>query len=389
MKKIKDFYLPDYNGGSIVNLMSSISQSFGVKSQYKPLKIFPGNIKSKNVVLLVIDGLGYEYLRKSKSFLNDYLVGEMTSTFLPTTACAAVSLMTGVAPQQHGLSGWYMFFKELGVLSLSLPFSPKYGGRQFSEHEIPIETVFDEKPFQSRIKNKAMCFTINPRGFLKSDFNRQVGKDSEKLFYNNLEGFFRQIKRAISSSNRRKYIYCYWGNLDGIAHKKGIGSRKARSHFNELNKKLKKFIKGIKGTDTTLIITSDHGLVDTSLKYLIKIGKHPGLRECLTLPFCGDARTAYCYVHSFKTKQFEKYVKTKLNKYVWMFKSEDLINKNYYGLGKPNPKLFDRVGDYVLVCKENYAFDNRFRFNKKPNIGHHGGVSKEEMIVPLVLVDVD
>lgn len=34
-------YLPDYNGGSIVNLMSSIAKSFGTKLQYDELKILP------------------------------------------------------------------------------------------------------------------------------------------------------------------------------------------------------------------------------------------------------------------------------------------------------------------------------------------------------------
>jgi hypothetical protein len=32
-----------------------------------------------------------------------------------------------------------------------------------------------------------------------------------------------------------------------------------------------------------------------------------------------------------------------------------LINDNFYGLGEVNKKLFDRVGDYVLIMKDNYV----------------------------------
>ena len=125
---MKDFTLPDYKGGSIVNLMSSIAKAFGTKIQYPTLKILPPKkLKNKkNVVLLVIDGLGFEYLKKKKSILNDYLVGSMTSVFLSTTASAITTFLTGVSTQQHAFTGWYMHLKEIGVVSKSLPFLPRY-----------------------------------------------------------------------------------------------------------------------------------------------------------------------------------------------------------------------------------------------------------------------
>jgi hypothetical protein len=55
-------------------------------------------------------------------------------------------------------------------------------------------------------------------------------------------------------------------------------------------------------------------------------------------------------------------------------------------LGVPNKKLFDRVGDYILVMKENYILkDVLLGEHENKNIGHHGGVSKEEMYVPLIV----
>ena len=80
--------LPNYNGGSIVNLMNSIAQGFGSKTKYKPLKILPpSKLKNyKNIVLIVIDGMGFEYLKEKnkKSIFLENLVGCMTSVFLPT-----------------------------------------------------------------------------------------------------------------------------------------------------------------------------------------------------------------------------------------------------------------------------------------------------------------
>ncbi len=73
-----------------------------------------------------------------------------------------------------------------------------------------------------------------------------------------------------------------------------------------------------------------------------------------------------------------------------MFKSKELIDKNWFGLGELNPKLIDRIGDYVLVAKENYAIKDKVdRMGKKSKTKYgadHGGVSKEEMFVPLIVL---
>lgn len=113
------------------------------------------------------------------------------------------------------------------------------------------------------------------------------------------------------------------------------------------------------------------------------------MEECLSLPLCGEGRSVYCYIHPSKVNQFERYVKNSLGRYCWIYKSEYLIKKNFFGLFKPNPKLFDRVGDYILICKDNYIIKDKVSVGeekKKPHIGHHGGASKEEMLVPLVVV---
>ena len=386
-----EFSLPDYHGGSIVNLMSSIAKSFGAKTMYSTLKILPSKrINAKNVVLIVIDGLGFGYLKKQKrtSILLNHLVGPMTSTFPPTTATAIPTFSTGVAPQQHAFTGWNMYLKEIGVASEILPFSPRFGGPAFSTYGIGIENFLDQPAFSSKIK--AQNFSVSHRRILQSDFSKAMSKNAKSLGYESLDGFFRQIKRAINSSNRRKYIYAYWPEFDSLSHKHGVEHKKIEKHFKEIDKRLKSFVKGLKGTNTLLIITSDHGFIDTPPERIIKLEDHPKMKECLTVPLCCAGRITYCYVRPIKTKQFETYVKNKLSKYCYIFKSQELIDKNYFGLFKPNPKLFDRVGDYILIFKENYIIKDeipRKKKKKKQSIGHHGGISKEEMIVPLILID--
>ncbi len=387
---MKDFVLPDYKGGSIVNLMSSIAKSLGVKNPYPLLKILhPKKLKNvKNITLLIIDGMGFEYLeKKKKSILKDNLVGSMTSVFLPTTACAIPTFLTGVAPQQHAFTGWFMYLKEIGIVSKILPFTPKIGGPAFSKQGVEMKNIFREEAFSNKIKIKN--FIINHKEIAYSDFSKVTSKKAKILAYKTLNGFFMQIKKAIKSSNRRKYIYSYWPEFDTINHKYGTDHKKTSKHFIEIEKKLVNFIKSIKDTNTLLIITADHGFKNTPFEKVIRLEDHPKMEECLVLPLCGEGRVAYCYVHPRKTRQFENYVKKKMNKYCHIFKSKDLIDKKYFGMFKPNPKLLDRVGDYILVFKKDHYITDKIKKGMKQdlNVGHHGGVSKQEMIVPLVLIN--
>ncbi|MDP1629627.1 MAG: alkaline phosphatase family protein, partial [bacterium] len=279
-----------------------------------------------------------------------------------------------------------MHLKEAGIVIKIFPdFSPRIGGSSLSEAGFEMEEILNQPSFFDKIKAKS--FNIIPNHIAASDFQKTTSKKARILGYRNLNQFFGQIKKAINSSKRRKYIYAYWWKLDSLNHEYGANSGKANKHFEEIDKKFSRFIKSFK--NSAFIITSDHGFINTPKKDEIKLEDHPKLKECLTLPLCGEGRVAYCYVHPSKAKEFERYVETKLKKHCFLFKSRDLINRNYFGLFEPNPKLFDRVGDYILILKKNYLLKDSIEKNKKkkqPHIGHHGGVSKDEMLVPLIFI---
>src|SRR3989344_9707031 len=116
---------PDYEN-STLNLVASIQYYLGKKPKYKPLKnIDLSKIKdSRNIIFLVIDGLGYEFLMKygQGTILNKNIKGKITSTFPTSTSAAMTALSTGLSPQEIGMSGWYMYLKEFGSQIISLPY---------------------------------------------------------------------------------------------------------------------------------------------------------------------------------------------------------------------------------------------------------------------------
>ena len=111
-----EFVRPDYRGGGITNLISSVAAALGNPDRvYQPTPLVDMNRLEgvKNIVLLVVDGLGYHYLNEKcqGSFLQRSLAGSLTSVCPSTTASAIPTFLTGVPPQQHGFTGWFTYFR--------------------------------------------------------------------------------------------------------------------------------------------------------------------------------------------------------------------------------------------------------------------------------------
>ena len=364
--------LPNYKNGSLVNLMSSIGKMFGHKSEYGPLDIeIP---KAKNIVLLVIDGLGYDYVKNSNSALKDYLAKPITSVFPSTTATAVTTIRTGLAPQQHAFTGWFMYLKEIGIISKILPFTIKGENKPITS--MKMTDIIEENFFD---KINVNGYNLVGKDIVNSKYQLASGGKSKNIAYSTLNGFFRQLKKIIKKPGK-KYIFTYWSEFDSLAHEYGKNSKKVSDHFKKLDKKLGNFLKTMK--DTTLIITSDHGHMTTKKSRVVDFKDHPKLTDCLAVPVSGDTRVGYCFVKPNKIGEFENYVRTKLKNICELHKSEDLVKKNYFGLFKPNKKLYDRIGDYTLIMKENYIIGDKNEFY----IGNHSGLSEEEMLVPLIVI---
>jgi hypothetical protein len=372
--------------------MSSISNSFGKKHDYSELlDLHSDELKKfKNIVLIVIDGMGYNFLQKQQnSFLKENLKFKMTSTFLSTTTCANTAFYVGYPPQQHGLTAWDINLKEVGAITTVLPFIPMYGGQNLIDSGFKMDQIMNIKSFHKGFNGD--CFVLMDKTLCKSAFTDYVSTNAKIIPTSNYKNVFTKLGVLINKqSPKRRFIHAYLGELDGLTHEEGPNGKKVTKFFRDLDKRIKNLSKTIKGTNTKLIIVADHGLIEVSPKKTIWVEKINGLKDCLTISPAGEPRVGDFFVRPSKVEQFERIMKTQMKDYCWCFKGEKLIRDNFYGLGKPSPKLKDRVGDYVLIMKENYTLRNKLANHKKPKkptLGSHGGVSDDEMFVPLITID--
>ena len=382
-------YLPNYKDGSIVNLMSSILRAYDEKSEYKPLRNFDtGRLReSTNIVLFVIDGLGYEFLIKhgAGSFLYKNMCNKITSVFPSTTATGVTTFVTGLAPQQHAITGWFMLLKELGMVVRILPFNTRCGNFPLSEINIDPSSILSSQSLSAKIKTET--FYMVPDILYESDYTIATSVSAKRVYFDSIQQCLDKLTKIINSTSDPKFIYVYWSEFDGLCHEFGTESAEARAHFKELDTNLAALCTTLKHSKAAILITSDHGLVDSSAAEQIRLRDHPDLAETLTLPLCGEPRVAYCYVHPSKKADFEEYVAKKMGKYCTIHSARELIQAKFFGLYEPHEKLWDRIGDYALIMKNNYIIKDTVLGETEHFLkANHGGVSKQEMFVPLIVV---
>ncbi|PID55755.1 hypothetical protein CSB45_14565 [candidate division KSB3 bacterium] len=384
-------YFPNYDANSIVNLMSSVLHAFGGQSRYAPLpELSPQELSGqKNVILLVLDGFGYEFLLKQEkgSIFHKFLTTQMTSVFPSTTAAGITAFLTGLAPQQHAVTGWFMYLREFGVLSTSLRFTLRCGGASLSNAGITPDVVFaDAFPtvFQ-QLDRKS--YSLLHEEIAASEYTLSLGAGSQCLAFSSFPGCLQQIVQ-LCRQDEPKYIYAYWDGIDSRSHRYGTGSPEVRRHYCDVAEAIEHCADTLAGSDTMLIITADHGLIDTGPEVRIRLEDHPALQDTLTLPLSGESRAVYCYVRPSKAARFEAYLDEYLSEFCEFHRSEEYIRDGRFGLFEPSPRLFDRVGDYVVLMKENYTLSDclpgkRLQVMK----ASHGGMSKEEIYVPLIVIE--
>jgi len=378
---------PDYRGGGIVNLMASvIAARGGGRTGYPPLNGLQAETLEgpQTVILLVVDGLGYRHLTAAAEapVLRQHLVARLTSVFPSTTAAAIPTFFTGLAPQQHGMTGWHMHFRELGTVAAVLPFRPRFGGRSLRDAGVTPSALLGLAPLFDRLPDPA--WVVAPERIVHSDFNAAASGRATRVGYRTLDELCDRML-AVTAVPARKFVYAYYAELDSLAHVRGIRSPEVRAELARIDGAFNALLRALRGTATMVLLTADHGFVDSTPPTRVTLQDHPELAAMLTLPFCGEPRVAYCYVDPDRVTEFERYVSDHLAEGFDLARGRDLIAGEWYGLGASHPRLEERIGHYVLVARDNWTItDVTLGEKAHVQVGAHGSTTADEMFVPLV-----
>jgi len=378
---------PDYAGGGLLNLIASCSAACGGRALHPALEALPPKDLSaaRNVVLLLIDGLGYNYLvgRGAGGSLARHLAGRMTSVFPSTTASAITTTFTGLAPAEHGLTGWYTWFPEAGTIAAALPFKPRGAGETLEQRGIAPAALYRGTPLFDTLAVESHVVSYRP--IVDSNYNRHFCGRSNRRAYDDLAGFVAQTEAAVKSGSGRKFVYAYYPEFDTSSHRHGVASAETSAIYARIDAAFSDLLRRLSGTDTALILTADHGFIDCPAEKALDLAACPALGALLARPLTGERRVAFCHVRPGKHAEFVARASAWLEGKADILAGSVVLGEGWFGNGDLHPHLAARAGDFVLMMREPYTIKDWVPGEPRHlHIGNHGGMSADEMYIPLV-----
>jgi hypothetical protein len=407
-----EFVMPHFDGYSIANVPATTANLLGVRlPASKPIpepvwKEYVGGVRC--VVCVTIDALGYHRLQRFMDAETDTvfqrLAGRggrlvpLTSVCPSTTTTALSSLWTGRTPVEHGMLGTRLFLRDQGVRANMIFFTPT----AFQRPNVLLDEGMEPAQF---LPVPGLAETLARHGIESHVFiNQQYSKGGlAHIFFRGVTevhevvpgsaaDLWSLLRRFLEDRRGDKlFVSVYWGLLDAIAHLRGPSSRVIDAELRTWSTLMvREFLERLRpeaAQGTVMVILSDHGQRDTPPAKAIRLDQHPKLAERLLMKPLGEQRLPYLFVLQGQSQVVRRYVQEHLKHAFAILDSRRALEAGLFGPGKPTQETAARLGDLLLVSRQDHFLYDRD--GEPRNLGLHGGLSAEEMLVPLLLARLD
>ena len=398
--------LPDYAGGSVVNLAVSVARAAGFEPSDGPplapplrpaLDPFHGGRSEGTTVLLVVDGFGSGDLERWASggggVASRWKAGAapLTTVFPSTTTSALTSISTGVPPGRHGLVGYRQYLPRFGLVADMLKMTAAGLPGQ--------EQIIGPRWRPGDVSGTPTMFARGLRGvaltrdrFKGTGFTRLLYDGAEFVGYATATDLAYELLGILERPRPPAVVYLYWDELDTIHHLKGPTPALASLELERVATLLAHVARHLsprRRRRTTLIATGDHGQVAATRDGRLLLHEVPGLVELLTRPLSGDRRAGFLAVRPGKAAAVRRCLERFLPPGSRMIPMAAALRSGLFGDPPYHPELELRLGDLLVLVPSPYGLAFLPPGVEPPTrhlFGAHGGLEAEEMTVPRVVL---
>jgi hypothetical protein len=381
---------PDPTQPNAVDLARAIATVCGVEGFDEPgTSALAAKIgEAEHLVFVLIDGLGLAEVEAMSSdrFLPRHVAGELRSVFPSATASAITSLATGCWPATHAVPGWWTFFAEHDLSATPLPFCERFSRQPLAERGVTTD-VFPQPAMLSRFTRDARSF--KPAAIANSTYSRYFRGGTPADGYEELSAGVDAVLARVKAASAPTYSYLYISTLDHLSHDYGPDSDEARAHLLELDGEVERLATGLAGR-ARLVLSADHGQVRVAEEQKHKLlGPADELVKLLRVPPTGEPRAPLFHVRDGAHDAFRAAFAERLGDAFVLVSIDEVEALELYGPGPLHPLARARLGDYlalsagcdVLLYRPGDAVTSTEKLR-----GYHGGLTSDEVQIPLVVV---
>ena len=389
-----NFVKPHYDSGGFAHLPQRIQEIFK-KKEYE------------TVIFFFIDGFGWRFYQEFKEhpffveLAKQGSVEKTTSQFPSTTAAHVTTWHTGQSVGESGVFEWNYFEPKLDAIFSPLPFcfaGTKEGETAKASGISPSELYPKKNIYPNLAKLGVESHLFQHKEIADSSYSKTLTKGIKFHPYNTISEAMVNLRILLRESQKPRYIGFYFGDVDGILHKYGPVSEHARAEIETLlDTLLRQFLLllnlHLRG-ETLFLLTADHGHVEVDPETTIFLNRDSrffGIEKFFKrnqagkmLVPAGSPRDMFLYIKDDLLDKAQDFIQSRLMEKADVIKTQELIDEGYFG--KIISETFlSRVGNLVILPYRHESVwwyeKDKFEMNY---YGHHGGLTPEEMEIPLI-----
>lgn len=361
--------LPGYGRNSLAELLPSVCDAIGVPGFHDVLGIG----ETTRAAVLLVDGLGLEQLREHADdapFLSGYSGGDGLTSVFPSTTCAALgSLGTGLPTGGHGLVGASFRLPETGRL-----LAPLTWGSEPAPRVVQPETTVFERAERAGVA----VSVVADRSYRHSGLTGAALRGGEHVGGDGPgERAATMCERARAGS--RSLVYGYWGLLDRTAHVHGVASPHYARELSHVDLLARQLFEGMPA-GSRLIVTADHGMIDCPV--VVDLDSEAAFADQVRL-VAGEPRMRHVYTRRGAARDVAARWRELLGDRADVMDRESAVALGLFG--EMDPGHVERIGDVLAVAAAGVRLAVPSRDSVVSSLlGQHGGLTHQEMRIPLL-----
>lgn len=385
------FVSPSYGDACLTEVTTSALAAIGLEGFRNDL----GLLDLQRACVLLVDGLGWRQLRRHADvapFLSGVAEGDVGSgraistPFPSTTVTGLASLGTGLPPGGHGLVG--CAFRISGhdhrvMNALAWQFHGRVpdvalGQEPLPETFQPFATVFE----RARSGGVDACL-VGPGHLRDTPLTRAVLRGGRYESVESLDDLAAVLTRELAGPGRR-LVYAYHPNLDTTGHMQGADSEAWRFELGRVDRVAATIAQRL-GSDTALVVTGDHGMVDVPQERRLDLADLPELATGVQM-LGGEGRARHVYVEPGAEADVNAAWRQVLGDAAWIGSRDEAIAMGWLG-PEVRDQVRPRIGDVVMAAAEPMGvFQRQVNPREARLLGHHGSLTPDEALVPFLLI---
>lgn len=377
--------LPGVTPPALADLLPSVAASFGL-DQRNPLGLAP----NRDVVVLLIDGLGAELLARHRDIaptLAAHVRTTLTAGFPATTATSLASLALGAPCATHGIIGYSFALPgpDRPRLLNALRWNRDSATGEDARDTYPPESV---QQHASRLEDLAAdgveLHYVTPgyqrtSGLTRAAF-RAPGILHPAVTLEELRAGILAVAQHSGTSSR--FAYAYFPDLDANGHLYGPESPQWLAVLGDIDACLAGLFAELPST-CTVLITGDHGMIHADT--VIDLDALPALHRDVQL-IGGEARVRHVYLGRPEALADARSAwAAELSPHATVVTREQALDEHWFGPTPPTAVIATRIGDLIAVAEGNAVLVRpALEPLESAVVGHHGARTPAEQLVPLI-----